>query len=68
MRPISNPGFFGFDMSDTAEKLWVATSEAPSGAPVHLGNFAFKSSPSGGGGTAKNRQTSRVFFCPVLIK
>ncbi|CAK9096216.1 unnamed protein product [Durusdinium trenchii] len=40
--------FFGFDLQNTAEKLWTATSEASgiSGPPLRLGNFAFKSSSS----------------------
>ncbi|CAK9010740.1 unnamed protein product [Durusdinium trenchii] len=40
--------FFGFDLSNTAKRLWTATSEAatsPSASPLRLGNYAFKMHP-----------------------
>lgn len=45
------PGFFGFDLTNTAEKRWTATSEAETSKLLRLGNFAFKDiiSPDVGG-------------------
>ncbi|CAK9059766.1 unnamed protein product, partial [Durusdinium trenchii] len=34
--------FFGFDLTNTAEKRWTATSEAETSKLLRLGNFAFK--------------------------